>query len=92
MGAGLAILVNGRASGYQLEGQICSQCGGWMDYKGEKFTRTIHGLEGDTRLERAYYVCSKCEGNYQTGSILIEAMDNARALLPANAFKLGNMP
>jgi hypothetical protein len=23
---------------------------------------TIHGLEGDTRLERAYYVCPDCEG------------------------------
>jgi hypothetical protein len=62
MGTGLAILVNGRDGGYDLEGQRCPSCGGAMQYKGEGFGRTIHGLEGDTRLERAYYVCPKCKG------------------------------
>jgi len=62
MGAGLGILVNGRDSGYALEGQRCPGCGAAMQYKGEGFGRTIHGLEGDTRLERAYYVCPKCKG------------------------------
>ena len=62
MGAGLAILVNGRDSGYQVAGQACPQCGRAMEYKGEQFARTIRGLEGDTRLERAYYVCPDCEG------------------------------
>jgi hypothetical protein len=62
MGEGLAILVNGRDSGYVSEGQRCPACGGVMDYKGEGFGKTIHGLEGDTRLERAYYVCPKCAG------------------------------
>jgi hypothetical protein len=60
MGAGLAILVNGRDSGYASEGQRCPRCGSIMEYKGEEFGRTIHGLEGDTRLERAYYVCPEC--------------------------------
>ena len=59
MGEGLAILVNGADSGYAPEGQRCGQCGGVMTYKGEGFGKTIHGLEGDTRLERAYYVCPK---------------------------------
>ncbi len=62
LGRGLAILVNGRDSGYQLTGQACPQCGEAMEYKGEKFKRTVHGLEGDTELERAYYVCPHCEG------------------------------
>ena len=62
MGAGLAILVNGRGSGYALAGQQCPCCSSTMQYKGEGFGRTIHGLEGDTRLERAYYVCPKCKG------------------------------
>jgi hypothetical protein len=62
MGEGLAILVNGQDSGYQLAGQRCAQCGTLMEYKGEGFGRTIHGLEGDSRLERAYYVCPKCAG------------------------------
>ena len=60
MGAGLAILTNGRDSGYALEGQRCPQCGREMAYKGQGFGRTVHGLEGDTRLERAYYVCLEC--------------------------------
>lgn len=62
MGPGLAILVNGRSSGYQLEGQQCAKCGDAMEYKGQTFGRTIRGLEGDTRLERAYYVCPQCDG------------------------------
>jgi DNA-directed RNA polymerase subunit RPC12/RpoP len=62
MGEGLRILVNGRDSGYQLAGQVCAQCGAQMEYKGEGFRRTVHGLEGDTALERAYYVCPECEG------------------------------
>jgi DNA-directed RNA polymerase subunit RPC12/RpoP len=62
MGSGLAVLVNGRDSGYQLAGMTCPKCGHAMDYKGEGFRRTIHGLEGATELERAYYVCPNCEG------------------------------
>ncbi len=62
MGAGLAILINGQDSGYQWAAQPCRICGTTMEYKGERFARTIHGLEGDTRLERAYYVCPQCEG------------------------------
>jgi hypothetical protein len=62
MGAGLTVLVNGRDSGYVPEGQRCPKCGTVMDYKGERFGKTIHGLEGDTRLERAYYVCPNCAG------------------------------
>jgi len=62
IGVGLAILVNGRDSGYQVQGQRCARCGKLMEYKGEAFGRTIHGLEGDTRLERAYYVCPECAG------------------------------
>lgn len=62
MGRGLAVLVNGRDSGYQLAGLRCEKCGHAMDYKGEGFRRTIRGLEGKTELERAYYVCPNCEG------------------------------
>lgn len=62
MGSGLAILVNGRDSGYQLDGMRCQKCGEAMDYKGDGFRRAIRGLEGDTELERAYYVCPECKG------------------------------
>lgn len=62
MGEGLRILINGRDSGYQVEGCRCKKCGGRMKYQGENFARTIRGREGRTQLERAYYVCPKCEG------------------------------
>jgi hypothetical protein len=62
MGKALEILVNGRDSGYQIEGLQCAECGRRMKYKGEQFKRTIYSLEGDVSLERAYYVCPKCEG------------------------------
>jgi hypothetical protein len=62
MGKALEIVVNGRDSGYQIEGIQCTKCGRGMEYKGEAFKRTIYSLEGDVRLERAYYVCPECEG------------------------------
>ena len=62
MGKALEILVNGRDTGYQMEGVQCVHCGRWMEYKGESFKRTIYSYEGDVSLERAYYVCPVCEG------------------------------
>jgi len=62
MGRALKILVNGRDSGYQIEGIRCGKCGGRMKYKGGQFERTIYSIEGDVPLERAYYVCPECAG------------------------------
>jgi hypothetical protein len=62
MGKALEILVNGRDSGYRVEGIQCRTCDGQMKYKGERFKRTIYSLEGDVHLERAYYACPECEG------------------------------
>ena len=62
MGKALQLLVNGRDTGYREEGVRCARCGRWMEYKGERFGRTVYSLEGDVRLERAYYVCPVCEG------------------------------
>ena len=61
MGKGLEILVNGRDTGYQVEIPHCKQCGQEMDFEGYR-DWSIHGLEGDTVLERAYYVCPECKG------------------------------
>lgn len=61
MGEGLRILVNQRDTGYQLHPPACQQCQGpleFVDYR----TWTVRGLEGDTPLKRAYYVCPQCEG------------------------------
>lgn len=61
MGRGLEILVNGRDTGYQTEGVACEKCGMKMKFKGYP-PWTVSGLEGDARLERAYYVCPECDG------------------------------
>lgn len=61
MGELLALLINGRDVGYQLQPPICRECGQAMEF--EKYrTWLVKGLEGDTELQRAYYVCPHCEG------------------------------
>lgn len=55
MGQALAVLINGRDSGL-VEAPCCSQCGSRMHFH-EYRSKTIRGLEGETTLERAYYVC-----------------------------------
>jgi hypothetical protein len=61
MGSGLGILVNGRDTGYQIEAPKCKKCGSEMEFEGYR-EWGLHGLEGDSKLERAYYVCPKCRG------------------------------
>lgn len=61
MGEGLAILINGRDTGYQDEAPNCAKCGQPMEYKGHR-RWGISGLEGETDLMRAYYVCPNCKG------------------------------
>jgi hypothetical protein len=61
MGEEMGILVNGRDTGYQVIAPRCEQCGQEMDFEGYR-KWCLHGLEGDTILERAYYVCPECEG------------------------------
>ncbi len=61
MGKALAQLVNGRDTGMQVELPPCKQCGGKMKFAGYR-EWSIHGLEGDSTLERAYYVCPHCAG------------------------------
>ncbi len=59
MGPALALLVNGRDRGLQVEPPSCPQCAQSMEFQGYR-SRTVVGLEGDTRLERAYYTCPRC--------------------------------
>jgi len=37
MGKGLEILINGRDTGYRVEGVRCSVCGGWMEFSNSRF-------------------------------------------------------
>jgi ribosomal protein S27AE len=61
MGKTMERLVNGRDSGVQVKAPTCERCGEAMEFEGY-CGWGIHGLEGDSRLERAYYVCPNCEG------------------------------
>jgi hypothetical protein len=61
MGQGLAVVINGRDTGFQLEEPVCPQCGQALQFVGYRPWR-VSGLEGETELERAYYVCRECEG------------------------------
>ena len=59
MGKGLRVLINGRDTGYQVAAPVCSTCGKPMDFEDYR-EKTVIGLEGDTVLSRAYYVCPRC--------------------------------
>jgi hypothetical protein len=61
MGETLTVLINGRDSGFQPEAPKCEGCEQAMEFKGYRGWG-ISGLEGETRLMRAYYVCPRCEG------------------------------
>ena len=61
MGKALAQLVNGRDVGMAVEAPKCEKCGAGMEFEGYR-KWGLHGLEGDSELERAYYVCPNCKG------------------------------
>ena len=61
MGEALGILINGRDTGQQAIAPSCDRCGQEMNFEGYR-SWGVHGLEGDTKLERAYYVCPECRG------------------------------
>jgi hypothetical protein len=57
MGETLEILINQRAHNSELNAPVCPKCGCRMKLH-ETRGKTVHGLEGRTRVERSYYVCS----------------------------------
>lgn len=61
MGEALEVLVNGRDVGKGEEAPACEKCGQAMTFKGYRRRRVV-GLEGESVLERAYYVCPECAG------------------------------
>ena len=65
MGTTMEIMINGRDVGKTESVPKCGECGGGMEFKGYR-KKTIVGLEGDTQLERAYYVCQETVCEKQT--------------------------
>jgi tartrate dehydratase alpha subunit/fumarate hydratase class I-like protein len=60
MGKSLGVVINGRDVGKTEEAPKCEQCGQAMVFKDYR-NKKVYGLEGETELERAYYVCEVCE-------------------------------
>lgn len=60
MGATWGIVVNGRDVGKGEEAPRYEQCDKGMVFKDYR-KKIIYGIEGETELERAYYVCQGCE-------------------------------
>ena len=61
IGKELELLINGRDTGMALNTPKCPKCGQGMAFEGYR-KWGVHGLEGDSLLERAYYVCPTCKG------------------------------
>jgi hypothetical protein len=61
VGGLLATLIVGRDSGFQASAPPCPQCQQPMTFEGYR-PWTVKGLEGDSELTRAYYVCPTCAG------------------------------
>lgn len=60
MGKSLGVLINGRDVGKTEEPPSCEACGQRMTFKDYR-RKQVYGLEGETELERAYYVCERCK-------------------------------
>lgn len=60
MGESLGVMINGRDVGKTEETPRCDGCGQKMVFKDYR-RKKVYGLEGETELERAYYVCEVCE-------------------------------
>lgn len=56
MGRGLEILINQRRHTADITAPACPTCGKPMRLKGRRAKR-VNGLEGQSRIERSYYVC-----------------------------------
>jgi hypothetical protein len=56
MGKTIEIVINGRSTGHELEPPRCPQCGEAMEFH-EYRGKLVRGLEGNSRLQRAYYIC-----------------------------------
>lgn len=59
MGKTLEVLINGHTTGAEGEVPHCPQCEAEMELH-DYGTKQVWGLEGDSVLERAYYVCPEC--------------------------------
>jgi hypothetical protein len=60
MGKTLEVLINGRSTGASAHPPKCPQCQQPMAFEDYR-PWGVSGLEGEIKLERAYYVCPRCD-------------------------------
>jgi len=60
MGDTLVLALQQGDLGASVEAPHCERCGKPMVFQGYP-RKEVHGLEGDTRIPRAYYLCSDCD-------------------------------
>jgi hypothetical protein len=60
MGQTLTLTLRRGDLGAMPEPPACEQCGKPMEFKGYP-DKTVHGIEADAEIPRAYYVCPTCE-------------------------------
>jgi len=60
MGGALETLIVGRDTGFDVQAPKCPKCQRPLEFEDYR-PWTVKGLEGDSKLERAYYTCSVCD-------------------------------
>jgi len=60
MGGALETLIVGRDTGFDVQAPKCPKCQRPLEFEDYR-PGTVKGLEGDSKLERAYYTCSVCD-------------------------------
>lgn len=46
--------------GASAESPVCERCGRAMEFQGYRH-KEVHGLQGDSQIPRAYYLCPHCD-------------------------------
>jgi len=60
MGDTLVLALQQGDLGAKAEAPCCERCGRTMEFQGYP-RKEVHGLEGDSRIPRAYYLCPCCD-------------------------------
>lgn len=63
MGDTLVLALQQGDLGASAEAPICERCGRTMEFQGYP-RKGVHGLEGDSRIPRAYYLCPHCDAGF----------------------------
>lgn len=60
MGDTLVLALQQGDLGASVEPPVCERCGQKMGFQGYR-RKEVHGLQGDSQIPRAYYLCPHCD-------------------------------